>query len=101
MGKTRVVMSPQGRVELAVLVEAKAVRPLTQAVAMDMHRMVPVLSGDLQDTISVDFPAPLVGRVWFGDVDTGVDYHLYVEYGTSLMDAQPFARPALYKIRSL
>ncbi len=101
MGKVTVRPNPAGEAELRVLVDTRAVRPITELVAQDMHRMVPVLSGDLRDTISTDFSVPMIGRVWFGDEDIGVDYGLYVEFGTSRMDAQPFARPALYKIRTL
>jgi hypothetical protein len=82
-------------------VEDQVIRPITEAVAEDMARMVPVLSGALQSTIEGEVVSWDVGRVRFGDVGAGVDYHLYVEFGTSQMAAQPYARPALYRTRSL
>jgi hypothetical protein len=77
------------------------VQPVTEAVAEDMRRYVPVLTGDLRGTIRTEYPTALEGRVYFGDVDEGVDYHLYQEYGTSQMAAQPYARPALFKTRTV
>lgn len=77
-------------------VDAHVVEPITE----DMRTFVPVLSGDLKDTIRKD-PTNQNGlhRIWFGDVAAGVDYHLHQEYGTSIMDAQPYARPAVYRVR--
>lgn len=98
---TRVTMSKEGMDELKIRVARNAIRPVTHAVAMDMHLNVPVDTGDLQGTISEDYSLSGRGRVFFGDVDSGVDYHLYVEFGTSKAEAQPFARPALYKARTL
>jgi HK97 gp10 family phage protein len=85
---------------LSRAVDASAVHPITDAVAKDMRRYVPVLSGDLRSTIRVEHGEGF-GRVHFGDVSRGIDYHLYVEFGTSKMAAQPFARPALYQARTV
>jgi HK97 gp10 family phage protein len=73
---------------------------LTNAIADDMRRLVPVLSGDLRKSIRTEF-GPMVARIYAGDVAAGVDYHLYQEYGTSRMAAQPFIRPAVYLWRGL
>ncbi len=100
-GRTYVRVSAAGRAALMGAVEERVTRPVTYAVADDMTRLVPVLSGDLRGTIEPEIVSPTVGRVNFGDVDGGVDYHLYVEEGTSKMAAQPYARPALYRVRSL
>ncbi len=100
MGKTRVVMYAPGRVRLARIVDERFVHPITDAVAEDAQRMVPVLSGDLLSTIHAEHLEGS-GRVHCGDVERGIDYHLYQEFGTSKMAAQPYMRPALYRPRSV
>lgn len=100
MARTRVVLNAAGLDRLAREVDEKMVHPITDAVADDMRRYVPVLSGDLRGTIEEEH-LDGEGRVYFGDPDAGVDYHLYQEFGTSRMAAQPYARPALYKRRSV
>lgn len=100
MATVRVVMDSSGMAKLAAIVDARLVHPVTDAVAEDMRQYVPVLSGDLRDTIEAEHLEG-EGRVNFGDVDAGVDYHLYQEFGTSRMAAQPYARPALFKERSV
>lgn len=93
-------ISASGMGELSRIVDERLVHPITDAVADDMRRMVPVLTGDLLGTIRTEHGTG-VGRVHFGDVGAGVDYHLYQEFGTSRMAAQPYARPALYRRRSV
>lgn len=100
-GRVRVVPDGAGHAALSRAVNVQVVRPVTEAVAEDMRRYVPILSGDLHDSIRTEYPADTEGQVHFGDTDEGVDYHLYQEYGTSRMRAQPYARPALFKSRSL
>lgn len=97
---TRIVLNAAGLDRLDREVDAKMVHPITDAVAEDMRRYVPVLSGDLRETIEAEHLEG-EGRVYFGDPANGVDYHLYQEFGTSRMGAQPYARPALYKRRSV
>lgn len=100
MARTYVRVTQSGREKLRRIVDAKAVHPLTDAVADDMTRLVPVLSGNLRSTIhAVHLPGE--GRVYFGAPARGVNYHFYVEFGTWKMAAQPYARPALYRVRSL
>ena len=96
--RVRVTMDRNGMVKLSRAVDANAVHPITDAVAKDMERYVPVLTGKLRGTIRAEHLAG-AGRVHFGDVSRGIDYHIYVEFGTSRMQAQPYARPALYQAR--
>jgi hypothetical protein len=98
MAQVRLTASGMG--ELARVVDERLVHPITDAVADDMRRMVPVLSGALLATIEAEHGEGF-GRVHFGDVDGGVDYHLYQEFGTSKMAAQPYARPSLYRRRGV
>lgn len=100
MAGAKVTMSASGLAYLDRIVDAKAVHAFTDAVAEDMRRYVPVDTSALHDTIREEH-LPGEGRVHFGDIAAGVDYHLYVENGTSKMAAQPYARPALYQRRSL
>lgn len=101
MARVRTVPYEPGLAALERHVQDTVVQPVTEAVADDMRRYVPVLTGALRGTIRTEYPGKLEGRVWFGDVDAEVDYHLYQEYGTSRMAAQPYARPALYKTRAV
>jgi hypothetical protein len=96
----RVVIHEPGVIEVQTAVDREVDAHVVEPILDDMERMVPVLSGDLKDTIRKD-PINQNGlhRIWFGDVAAGVDYHLYQEYGTSIMDAQPYARPAVYRTR--
>lgn len=71
---------------------------LAEDMADDMRRYAPVDQGDLVASIRVD-PGSVVHRIWIGDVAGGVDYHLYQEFGTSVMAAQPYIRPAVYQRR--
>lgn len=98
MARTRVVLYGPGvaRVEAAA---GKLALELAQDIANDMRRMVAVLTGALRGSIRVLQIMLTTARIWFGDVAKGIDYHLYVEYGTSRMAAQPYARPAVYRKR--
>lgn len=96
----RVVMYEPGFVQLEGQADKGAVWPLTDAVADDSRRYCPVLTGKLKSTIREDH-GDGYGRVWCGNVAEGVDYHIYQEYGTRYMSAQPYMRPALYQERSL
>lgn len=100
MADVRVVMNARGMLYLRKRVDERLVRPMTDAIADDARRYVPILSGDLRATIRAEH-LDGEGRVHCGDVLRGVDYHLYQEFGTSKMAAQPYMRPALYKRRRL
>jgi hypothetical protein len=96
----RVVIYEPGVIEVQAAVDREVERQVVLPIAEDMRTLVPVLSGDLLSTIRVaDLVAPGEHRIWFGDVARGIDYHLYQEYGTSKMEAQPYARPAVYRVR--
>jgi hypothetical protein len=96
--RTVIVLDRAGLSMLSEEVDRKLVHPITDEVEEDMQRYVPVRTGALFGTIEKEH-GDGYGRVWFGDPAEGVDYHLYVEYGTSRMGAQPYARPALYQVR--
>lgn len=72
--------------------------------AEDMRRTGAVDTGDLISTVRVEKPRDLVRHVKVGNIVGAsgqfVDYHLFVELGTSRMAAQPFIRPALYRLRT-
>lgn len=59
----------------------------------NMQQLCPVDTGRLR--ASIGMTAGQDARGPYIDVGTNVDYALPVEYGTSHMDAQPFARPGL------
>lgn len=95
---TRVRIRAQGVADLQEAADRYA-GELAEDMADDMRRLAPVLSGALKTTIRVEHGSP-VTRIWIGDVAAGIDYHLYQEFGTSRMAAQPFIRPAVYRKRS-
>jgi hypothetical protein len=99
MARVRVVVSGRGMAELRREVDRQAIHPITDEVASDARRYVPVLTGALASTIREEY-APGVGRVWCGNVPA-VDYHLYQEYGTSRMGPQSYMRPALFQKRGV
>jgi HK97 gp10 family phage protein len=80
------------------------VERLADLSAADMERTAPVDSGDMVSTIRVEKPRDLVRHVKCGGMVGAsgeyVDYAVYVELGTSRMAAQPFMRPALYRLRT-
>jgi HK97 gp10 family phage protein len=84
-----------GQVRIAVV---QGTRFIADEMAGDMRRYAPVETGELKATIRVETFGEL-HRIWIGDVAGGVDYHLYQEFGTSVMAAQPFIRPAVYQRR--
>lgn len=96
---TRVVINRSGIIAVE-RASAHAARRAAEDMAQDMRRYVPVETGELRATIRVE-NLPTGARITIGDVAAGVDYHLYQEYGTSVMAAQPYIRPAVYQARSL
>jgi HK97 gp10 family phage protein len=95
---SRVIIDRNGMGQLRVAAVQGSFK-VAQAIAADATRYVPVDSGELRASIRVERGA-VVHRIWFGDVAAGVDYHLYQEFGTSVMQAQPYIRPATYQYRS-
>jgi HK97 gp10 family phage protein len=57
----------------------------SRKVADDMRSLAPVLTGDLRDSINETS----------NGVEVGVDYGVYVEYGTAHNAPQPFTVPAI------
>lgn len=94
----RIVLDAGGMAELSRETDRQLTHPIIDAVADDMRRYVPVLTGALRGTISPTHPKGR-GRVYVGGGRRHVDYWSFVEYGTSRMSAQPYARPALYQVR--
>jgi HK97 gp10 family phage protein len=78
--------------------ESAVVPELTEAIFADSQIYVPVLTGDLQASGHTEYDGG-TGYVVYGNED--VDYAAYQEVGTSKMDAQPYLRPAAYRVRSL
>lgn len=95
---TRVRLYAPGVVELQA--RADQLRDdLAEQIADDMRRFVAVLTGALRGTIRT-VSLLEAAQIWFGNIAEGIDYHLYQEYGTSRMAAQPYARPAIYQYRA-
>lgn len=63
------------------------------AIEADAKVACPVDTGRLRDSIEHE----VNGRTL--RVGTNVEYAVYVEEGTRYMDAEPFLRPALYRVR--
>lgn len=85
----------------AVVASGRRVRDeLAEEIASDIRRYSPVLSGDLRGTVRTDLSGA-AARIWIGDVGAGIDYHLYQEFGTTRMAAQPYIRPAVYQYRGV
>lgn len=73
----------------------KAVKLNTTEMHRKTSRKVPVDTGHLRRSLTIDFrDGGLTGRV-----STNVEYSMYVEYGTRFQSAQPFFRPSLYEQR--
>lgn len=92
MGRTRFQVDPVGVARLG-RVAPEVVRQVTEAVADDARRFVPVDTGDLKSTIEPEHLGR-TGRVW-----VGTDHWIFPEYGTRYQKAQPYMRPALYRTR--
>lgn len=69
-------------------------RRLADEVADDARRIVPVDTGLLRSSIRVGAVTPRSARI-----HADAPYAAYVELGTRHMRAQPYLRPALYRVR--
>lgn len=87
-----------GLAALRVEADERTVPRLTDAIYDDSQRFVPVLTGDLKASGRKEIHGG-TGIVRYGDAI--VDYAVYQEVGTSKMAAQPYLRPAAYKVRDL
>lgn len=77
-------------------------RAVAREVGRDAKRYCPVDTGALRASIYAEVDGN-VTRIWVGTNPRGdgVDYALFVEFGTSRMAAQPYMRPALFKRRKV
>jgi hypothetical protein len=89
-----------GLTSLRIEAEGNAVEPLADAIFDDSQRFVPVLSGDLLRSGRIETVDHRTREVRYGD-DLPDGRAVYQEAGTSKMDAQPYLRPAAYKVRDL
>lgn len=71
---------------------ARAVRAEAEAVADTERELVPYISGDLHDGITVRQVGALAAEV--GIYDSELIYAIWIEWGRSSASAQPFATPA-------
>lgn len=83
------------------LANLKDVQNAVKLNTTEMHRRasrkVAVDTGHLKRSLTIDFSdGGLTGRV-----STGVEYAMYVEYGTRYHTGKAFFRPALYEQRPL
>jgi HK97 gp10 family phage protein len=92
MARTRVTMDEAGWSQLQTRVH-QVTAQITDEVYFTARSLVPVDTGELLGTLRVTYHGWNVGRVWVGS-----DHWSFNEYGTSKMDAQPFMRPALYRM---
>ena len=88
-----------GLAALHVETDAQTVPRLTDAIYDDSQRYVPVLTGALRASGRKEVHGG-TGLVVYGD-EGEVDYAVYQEMGTSKMAAQPYLRPAAFKVREL
>lgn len=89
-----------GLARLHVETDERTVPRLTDAIYDDSQTYVPVLTGDLKASGRKEVHGS-TGFVVYGDDHGPVDYAVYQELGTSIMAAQPYLRPAAYKVRDL
>lgn len=80
--------------------ESSTVPALTEAIFEDSQRYVPVLTEALKRSGRTEYDGG-TGYVVYGGGPEDVDYAVYQELGTSIMDAQPYLRPAAYRVRAL
>lgn len=71
-------------------------RKLRDDIGKDMERLVPVLTGELRNSLFCHLDET-TGRITAGAY---AEHASFVEHGTSRMHAQPYVRPALYRRRS-
>jgi HK97 gp10 family phage protein len=95
-----------GQVRFYIVTLDAALEKLASRYAIEMEReakrLVPVDTGTLRDSIQGDVKR-IVTR-WVAEVRSNADgsapYDRFVEFGTTLMEAQPFLRPTIQKFRA-
>lgn len=90
--RVRVTMDDAGWEALKTRVH-QVTAQITDDIYFTARSLVPVDTGELMGTLRVTYPAWNRGRVWVGS-----DHWSYNEYGTERMAAQPFMRPAVYRL---
>lgn len=90
----RVRMDPVGVARMQ-RIGPEVARQVTEEVADDMRRFVPVDTGELRESIRAMVTGS-TGRVW-----VGTDHWQFPEYGTRYQRAQPYARPAVLRVRHI
>lgn len=93
MTRTRVRMDRAGMAKLRLRM-SQLTQQLTDEIFFDARAMAAVDTGEMLTSMYVRYPAWNRGRVFVGS-----DHWYFNEYGTRYMDAQPFMRPALYRVR--
>lgn len=78
--------------ELELRTEGDVLR-LGHKAARNMRQLAAVDTGRMRNSIGVNTGRD--GRGMYVDVGPSVEYAIFVEYGTSRMEAQPFVRPGL------
>jgi HK97 gp10 family phage protein len=95
-----------GQVRFYIVTLDAALEKLARRYAIELEReakrLVPVDTGTLRDSIQGDVKR-IVTR-WVAEVRSNANgeapYDRYVEFGTTLMEAQPFLRPTIQKFRA-
>jgi len=87
-------LTDSGRKKIATELEKKAIK-----VVRASKRNAPVDTGRLRSSITYDM-IELPGQLPKAIVGTNVSYAPFVEFGTEDMDAQPYLRPALNRLKA-
>ncbi len=94
MARSRVRITPAGWAYMKLKV-SQSIQQITDGALRDARTMAPVDTGEMVGTLRAEYPEWNVGRVYVGS-----DHWFYVEYGTRFMSAQPFMRPAFYRVKA-
>lgn len=74
----------------------RAAEEFADGVLRDMRSFVPIKTGALRDSLAVKPSAGfLAGSIFHVAIIAGQPYWIFVEHGTSRMEARPFIAPAL------
>lgn len=76
-----------------------ALEKIGKDIVSDSKRLCPVYTGDLRSTIRQSSKHDGEVTITAGNRELGIDYALFVEYGTRHMIAQPYLRPAALRKR--
>ena len=93
MATTRVRMDPAGKAKLRLRI-SQLVQQITDETYFDARALAAIDTGEMVESMRARYPAWNRGRVYVGS-----DHWYFNEFGTRYMAAQPFMRPALYRVR--